>query len=144
MTKHIPENRQIYVSARIWHEVLPKFDLSPFIYALHEEIDLKRYGTGLEKFYFSFIIMPEPEEINLPYHRFSPETKEADVAVAIPYDTAMSVDAAELVVLMEQAYLEGIAQLSRLNIRHFDTDALKADVTALFEQEGWYEAALCA
>ena len=43
--KSLPDERQIYISCRIWNEVYPKMDIAPFIFALHEGIDLKKYST---------------------------------------------------------------------------------------------------
>ena len=142
--KELSQDRQLYISARIWHEMLPKVDISPFIYALHEGIHLADYGAGLAKYYFSFIIVTPDDAINLPYARFSRKKREADVAVAIPYAKMQQAGEAELVQLMESAYLSGIEQLRQFKIADFDLDAFRSDVERLFSQQGWYRKALRA
>jgi len=140
--KLLPKDRQLYVSGRIWHEILPKVDVSPFIYALHEGIDLCRYGSGLKRFYFSFIIMPPGEQINLPYARYDHSKRTADIAVAIPYEEAGSASPNEMIQLMETAYLQGIKKLAALDIPDFDHSGFRQAVEKLFAKEGWYREAL--
>ena len=137
--REIPEDRQIYISGRLWHEVYPKVNLTPFIYVLHDGIGLSKYGKGLKKFYFTFIVVKPHDEINVPYTRFDKELRAADIAVGIPYDLVESASEEETIGLMEKAYLEGIEKLGSLPIEDFDVDSLKEDVEEIFSRDGWYE-----
>ena len=74
--KLMPEDRQLYLSGRIWEEVQPKFNLAPFVYALHDTIDLAKYGNGIRKFYFTFIIVPADDIINRRQSNISMRKKE--------------------------------------------------------------------
>ena len=137
--REIPEDRQIYISGRLWHEVYPKVNLTPFIYVLHDGIDLSKYGKGLKKFYFTFIVVKPHDEINVPYARFDKKRKAADIAVGIPYDLVEGASEKETIKLMEKAYLEGIGKLAELPIKDFDFVGLKKDVEEIFSRDGWYE-----
>jgi len=133
----LPQDRQIYISGRIWHDVLPQVDVSPFLYALHEAIDLNDFGTGLQRYYFSFILMPEGEQINLPYARYDKERRSADIAVRIPYKDYER-PTADRILMLQNAYLQGIDQLATLDVPEFDTAAFRQTVQKVFETEGWY------
>ena len=86
--KEIPEDRQIYISARLWHEIYPKVRLAPFIYALHEGIDLSNNGDGLCKFYFTFLILKPDNKLHFPGTYFDKEKKEAEIALKIAQEEA--------------------------------------------------------
>ena len=138
--KELPDDRQIYVSSRLWHEILPKVDLTPFIFTLHEGIDLSKYGKGIRKFYFTFIIVKPNDKVNRPYAHFSRKNKEADIAVEISYEKAQAASEEELMKLMEAAYLQGIEQLKALPIKDgFDVDGFLEDVEKIFSRDGWYQ-----
>jgi len=140
--REIPEDRQVYISGRLWHEVYPKVNLTPFIYVLHDGIGLSKYGKGLKKFYFTFIVVKPHDEINVPYARFDNKEKAADIAVGIPYDLVECASEEETIGLMENAYLEGVGKLAELTIKDFDAAGLKKDVEEIFSRDGWYEAVL--
>lgn len=139
--KSIPDERQIYISGRLWHEIYPKMDIAPFIFALHEGIDFTKYGEGLKKLYFTFLVMPPEDQVLAPYQHYSVKRQEADISVRIPYEAVVNAAAPELVKLMEEAYLQGIERLKSYTalVRDFDVDGLKRDVEKIFEKEGWYE-----
>lgn len=138
--KELLDDRQIYVSSRLWHEIYPKVDLTPFIFKLHEEIDLSKYGEGVKKFYFTFIIVRPDDKINLPYTHYSKTKEEVDIAIEIPYESAQKASGIELIQLMEEAYLRGIEKLKTLPVKgRFDVDLLKKDVEMIFSKDRWYE-----
>lgn len=116
-------------------------DLAPFIYALHEEIDLAKYGEGLKKLYFTFLVMPADDKVLVPYRHYWRKKEEADISVRIPYDQAVSASESEIVKLMELAYLKGVDQLATYSTlrQKYDVAGLRRDVEALFAKEGWYE-----
>lgn len=137
--RNLPDERQIYVSSRLWHEIHPKVDLRPFIFGLHEGIDLSKYGEGLKKFYFTFIIVTPADKVNRPYTHYSRKEKAIDIAVAIPYEKAETATEEELIKMMEQAYLEGIDLIGTRIKRDFDVAAFRKDVEAIFAEDKWYE-----
>ena len=141
--KALPDDRQIYISSRLWHEIYPKVNLLPFIVVLHDGIDLQKYGDGLQKFYFTFIIVIPEDKINTPYIHVSRKKKEVDLAIDIPYDQAENATKVELIKLMEAAYLRGIEKLRKITFKGaFDVDAFKQDVQAIFAQDNWFEVAI--
>jgi len=144
--KNLPDERQIYISGRLWYEIYPKMDIAPFIFALHEGIDLGKYGAGLKKFYFTFLVMPPDDKVLAPYQHYSTKKQEADISVRIPYEQVVNATEPALIVLMEQAYLQGIEQLKSYAalMRSFDVEGLKRDVEKIFKTEGWYELAAAA
>lgn len=141
--RNLPDDRQIYVSSRLWHEIYSKVNLPPFIFALHEGIDLSKYGDGLKKFYFTFIIVTPADKVNQAYTHYDKKERSADIAIAIPYDQAEKASESELIKLMEQAYLQGIDQLHQLRLKgEFDICAFRKDVEAIFSVDNWYELAM--
>lgn len=144
--KSIPDERQIYISGRLWHEIYPKMDIAPFVFALHEGIDLTKYGEGLKKLYFTFLVMPPDDKVLAPYQHYSAKKQEADISVRIPYEAVVNAAAPELLRLMEDAYLQGIERLRYYPalVRGFDVEGLKRDVEKIFEKEGWYEVGAVA
>jgi hypothetical protein len=142
---YLPDDRQIYVSARVWHEIYPKLNLSPFIHTLHEDIDLRKYGEGLQKFYFNFLVDLPKNKVLEPYKYYSRKNQEADISVRIPYNQMLSASEEEAIKLMENAYLRGIDQLKTFSLKNsFDVDGFKKDVEAIFAKEKWYEMAVAA
>ncbi|MCG8328543.1 MAG: hypothetical protein MI974_12700 [Chitinophagales bacterium] len=139
--REIPEDRQIYISGRVWHEVMHKVNLTPFIYTLHDQLNLTSFGKGLARFYFSFIIVKPDDQINTPYARFNKSKKFADIAISIPYNLYDNASEKETIQLMEDAYLKGIDQLNELSIQDFDATSLKNVVAAIFAQDNWHELA---
>ncbi len=138
--EEFPDDRQIYISARLWHEIQPKIDLQPFIFALHEGIDLTSYGNGLKKFYFTFLISLPGKSLWAPGTYFSRKREAAEIAVDIDYDRIREASKAETFELMEKAYLEGIDLIKTLPLKSsFDVDAFRQDVAAIFAKAGWYE-----
>jgi hypothetical protein len=143
--KTIPEDRQIYISARLWHEIHQKVDLSPFIFALHEGIDLTRYGKAIKKFHFTFIIVKPDDEINRPASHFDQMEKVADISISIPYEQVLKASKTGLIKLMETAYLKGIEELDSFPLEdNFDVSRFKEDVSAIFSQDKWYETTITA
>lgn len=141
--KTLPKDRQIYLSGRLWHEISPKVRIAPFIYALHEGIDLTKYGDGLEKFYFTFLV--QKTDFFKPAKFYSQKKKEADISVEIPIEKVEAATEEKTIKLMEAAYLEGIDKLKTIKRLHnFDVDAFKKDVEAIFSKEKWYEIAEAA
>lgn len=141
--KLIPDDRQIYISARLWHEIQSKVRLAPFIHALHDGIDLSKYGNGIEKIYFTYIIVKPHSINNETYARYYKKYKKVDMALAIPYERAREASRLEMIQLMQETYLEGIDQLSTLPIQGtFDAAAFRKDVEAIFAVDKWYELAL--
>lgn len=140
----LEKNRSIYISARLWHEYQEKVNLTPFINAIEEHINLSNYGEGLHKFYFTFLVM-NPNGYFKPVKIFSKKKKEADISVEIPYEQIEAATKEEAIKLMEQAYLKGIDKLALIkNLTDFDVAAFKSDVEAIFSQEKWYEIAEAA
>lgn len=138
--KVIPEERQIYISARLWHEIQPKVRLAPFVYALHDGIDLSKYGAGLKKFFFTFLILRPERMLFTPGTYFDKEKRSAEIAVQIDYDKVEKASKEEVIKMMEDAYLEGIGLIATLPLPdEFDVDAFKEDVKAIFSVEKWYE-----
>lgn len=139
-TAIIPDDRHIYVSGRIWDALYPKVDPAPFVYALHRGIDFDKYGPGIEKFYFTFIVTRPHNNLHQPGIHFDKTTKEFEVAVRIPYEEI--VDATQLDTLhqMEEAFLAGIDRIAEIKLDSpFDYHSFREDVAAIFAQEKWYE-----
>lgn len=142
---HLPDERQIYISGRLWHEIYPKVNLSPFIHAIHEGIDLCKYGEGLHKFYFNFLVVLPKSKVLEPYAYYSRKKKEADISVKIPYNLMLNASEDEAIKLMEEAYLKGIDKLKTFSLKNtFDVDRFKKDVQSIFAKEKWYELAVAA
>ena len=138
-----PEKQRIFVSGRIWHEVYPKVNVTPFIYALNDGIDLGKYGEGIQKFYFTFLV--QKTDFFKPAKFYSYKKKEADLSVEIPIEKVENASEEEAIKLMEEAYLEGIDKLAAIkSLADFDVEAFKKDVEAIFAKEKWYEIAEAA
>lgn len=135
----LSDDHQIYISGRIWHELYPKVNPTPFLRAVRKDIDLATYGEGISKFYFTFIAEKPDDVLDFSGTYFDPETKEAEIAVAIDYDKALKASEPTLYQMMGDAYLEGIDMLSSLLLSsEFDVALFKKDVKALFDREEWW------
>jgi len=137
--KLIPDDRQIYVSARLWHEIDSKVRLAPFIYALHDGIDLSKYGDKLDRFYFTFLILRPERMLFKPGTYYSRKRKRIEVAVAIDYEKAFNATQPDLIKMMEKAYLKGIEMIGTRIKTGFDIEQFKKDVEAIFAVDKWYE-----
>lgn len=138
------EKEQLHFSGRIWHEVLPKVRPSLFIKALRPQIDLRDYGEGLAKFYFTFVVLEKltPNFANWVGSDYYPKKASVDIGVRVPYQKVVEGDEHDVIKLMEQAVLDGIDTLAEHEeqfIAPFDYQVFKADVAAIFAQENWYE-----
>jgi hypothetical protein len=135
----IPNDRHIYVSGRIWHELYPKVDPSPFLFKLYEEIDFESYGKGLDKFYFTFIVTRKENKLHQPGRYFSRKKRALEVAIRLPYDEVYQASQEETFRLLEAAFLAGIDQIGEVKLAEpFDYKAFKADVAKIFEDKDWY------
>lgn len=136
------EKEQLHFSGRIWHELLPKIRPSLFNKALRPRIDLTKYGPGVAKFYFTFVVLEKltPNFSNWVGSDYYPKKASIDVGVRVPYQEVVAGDKAAVIKLMEKAVLEGIDTIGEHKlVAPFDYLAFKADVAAIFAQEGWYE-----
>ncbi|MDX1939525.1 MAG: hypothetical protein SFU99_03180 [Saprospiraceae bacterium] len=142
--KLLPKDRQIYVSGRVWHEYYPKINVTPFIYALYENIDLAKYGNGLKRFLFTYIVT-KPDGFYEPVVIFDKTKKEADISIVIPNEVIENATEEETIKIMEAIYLQGIDKLNSIKeISNFDVATFKKDVEAIFAKEKWYELAMTA
>lgn len=132
------EEQQIHISGRIAEELFPKVNPQLFADVLREEIDLSKYGEGVDKFYFTFSILGNTV---LKFHgeHYSRKKRAVEIAVRIPLEEALSANQEETIRLMEKAYLEGIDLIGTLNlVAPFDHVAFKEDIEAFFENKDWY------
>lgn len=135
----LPNDRHLYVSARIWHEASHKVRLAPFLYKLYEEIDFESYGKGLYKYYFTFIITRPQNKLHQPGRYFGRKRRALEVAIRLPYDEVFNASEPEIYRMLEAAYLEGIDEIGKVKLKEpFDHEAFKADVAKIFEDENWY------
>ncbi|MEL7252316.1 MAG: hypothetical protein AAFO03_28150 [Bacteroidota bacterium] len=135
----IPTERHIYVSGRVWHEVHPKVNPSPFIYKLYEEIDFESYGKGLSKFYFTFIVTQPQNKLHQPGRYFSRKKRALEVAIRLPYEEVYHASEEDTFRMLEAAFLQGIEQIGEVKLpAPFDFEAFKTDVAKIFEDKDWY------
>ena len=138
------ENKeQLFFSGRIWHELLPKVSPGLFINGLRPRIDLKKYGEGIAKFYFTFVVLEKitPNFSNWVGSDYYPKRASVDIGVRVPYQEVVENDERAVIRLMENALLEGIDTIAEHEeelIAPFDYKAFKADVEAIFENPDWY------
>lgn len=133
----------LFISGRIWHELYPKADPGLFLEALRRDIDLSKYGEGIVKFYFTFVIMEELSSnfSNWVGSNYYPEKASIDIGIRVPYQEVVDGDQRTVIKLMEKALLEGIdtiAEHEKEFVTAFDYKAFKADVEAIFQKTDWY------
>ena len=136
------EEQQIHVSGRIAEELFPKVNPQLFADVLRREIDLSKYGEGVDKFYFTFSILGNTV---LKFHgeHYSRKKRAVEIAVRVPLEETLSANQEETIRLMEKAYLEGIDLIGTLKlVAPFDHVAFKKDVEAIFANKDWYVAGL--
>ena len=135
--------QQLFISGRIWHELYPKVDPGLFLKVLREQIDLRNYGEGITKFYFTFVVLEKitPNFSNWVGSDYYPDKASIDIGIRIPFQDVVEGDQRTVIKLMEQALLEGIGSIGDHDlITSFDHEAFKADVAAIFEDADWYVA----
>lgn len=138
------KDQQIFISGRIWHELYPKVDPGLFLKVLGQKIDLKKYGDGIVKFYFTFVVI---EKLTRNFSGwvgsdYFPKRASVDIGIRVPYEEIVAGDEATVIRLMEKALLEGIDTIAaheRKFVAPFDYKAFKADVEAIFAEENWYK-----
>jgi hypothetical protein len=138
------KDQQIFISGRIWHELYPKVDPGLFLEVLGEKIDLKKYGDGIAKFYFTFVVIEKltPNFSGWVGSDYFPKRASVDIGIRVPYEEIVAGDEATVIRLMEKALLEGIDTIAAHEhkfIAPFDYKAFKADVEAIFAEENWYK-----
>jgi hypothetical protein len=144
MAEHLAwlDKQQIHVSGRFVEEVFPKFNPGVFSDVLRREIDLSRYGEGVNKFYFTFVALGNT---TLKFHgqHYSRKKRAVEIAVRVPLEAVLSANQEETIRLMEKAYLEGIDLIGTLPlVAPFDQMAFRRDVEAIFADKDWYVADL--
>jgi hypothetical protein len=144
MAEHLAwlEEQQIHVSGRIAEELFPKVNPQLFADVLRREIDLSKYGEGVDKFYFTFSILGNTV---LKFHgeHYSRKKRSVEIAVRIPLEEVLAANQEETIRLMEKAYLKGIDLIGTLKlVTPFDHDAFRRDVEAVFANKNWYLADL--
>ncbi|GJM32101.1 MAG: hypothetical protein DHS20C18_11020 [Saprospiraceae bacterium] len=138
-----PKDKLIHVSGRIWHELYPKVNPSLFLYAFRKGIDLSKYGDGVSKYYFTFIVEKLNPTFDASGTYFDGDTNVAEIAVEIPYNKVLVATKEETIKLMEQAYLKGIDLIATLPLKSdFDVVNFKKDVENIFSNADWYKTAM--
>jgi hypothetical protein len=142
--QELDKEQQLFISGRIWHELYPKVRPSLFLKVLRQKIDLKKYGEGVAKFYFTFVVIEKltPNFSGWVGSDYFPKKASVDIGIRVPYEEVVVGDEATVIKLMEKALLEGIDTIAAHEhklVAPFDYKAFKADVAAIFAQEGWYE-----
>ncbi|MEL6659538.1 MAG: hypothetical protein AAFP77_18205 [Bacteroidota bacterium] len=133
--------QQLFISGRIWHELYPKVDPGLFLKVLREQIDLRNYGEGITKFYFTFVVLEKitPNFSNWVGSDYYPDKASVDIGIRIPFQDVVEADEETVIKLMEKALLEGIDTIGEHDITSsFDHEAFKADVEVIFENSDWY------
>ena len=138
------ERQQIHVSGRIAQQVYPKANPVLFEEVLRQKIDLSKYGDGLSKYFFTFIVL-ENTVLEFEGSYFNTDDRTAEIAVRIPLDEVLEASQERTIRLMENAYLKGVDLIGTLDLgASFDHDAFKRDVKGIFENPDWYESDLAA
>ena len=142
--QELDKEQQLFISGRIWHELYPKVRPSLFLKVLRQKIDLKKYGEGIAKFYFTFVVIEKltPNFSGWVGSDYFPKKASVDIGIRVPYEEVVVGDEATVIKLMEKALLEGIDTIAaheRKFIAPFDYKAFKADVEAIFAEENWYK-----
>lgn len=137
------DEQTVFISGRIWHELYPKADPGLFLDVLRRDIDLTKYGDGIAKFYFTFVIMEEltPNFSNWVGSDYYPRKNSIDIGIRVPYQEVIDGDKRTVIKLMEKALLEGIdtiAEHEQEFVAPFDYAVFKADVETIFENPDWY------
>ncbi|WP_367392983.1 hypothetical protein [Lewinella sp. LCG006] len=136
------DNERIFISGRIWHELYPKVNPSLFLKVLRQKIDLQKYGAGIAKFYFTFVVVENltPNFSNWVGSDYYPKKASIDIGIRVPYEEVVAADKATVIKLMEDALLLGIDTIGEYKLSvPFDYKAFKADVAAIFSEEEWYK-----
>ncbi len=132
------EGQQIHISGRIAQEVFPKVNPQIFADMLREKIDLSTYGEGIDKFYFTFIVM-EDTVLQFQGEHYNRNTRNVEIAVSIPLEQVLDASLEQTIYVMQQAYLDGIDQMAHLELAApFDYLALRSDVAQIFADKDWY------
>jgi hypothetical protein len=135
----LPDERQFYISLRIWHELSGKVDVNRMEKVLHASLDLSKYGADLKKYFYNFLLMPSSSQVLTPYAHYAPKNKLADISTAINYEKMFAASPRERLKMQEVAYLEGLDALAKkLKNRDFDVARLKEDVARIFAEENWW------
>lgn len=114
----------------------------PMNRTLSQQLGGRDYGPGLAKWFLLFIMLPpdvpghdDPERI-----RFEKKNKAFDLRLHLSNDAFRTADEAGRKALVTACMMRSLDLIAAKNIPDFDIQALKADVAAIADQEGWTAA----
>lgn len=122
----------------IWKEVpFEKTDNLDMEKALNEQINLSKYGAGLQGFAFIYILANSQQTIQKESQKYRPRKKEVWIYQRIPYEYLMDHSSMDIHKMMANVYIQSIDTFPQLGVRDFDHTSFKKDVINLFEQKNW-------
>ncbi|MEL6928781.1 MAG: hypothetical protein AAFO95_09110 [Cyanobacteria bacterium J06600_6] len=132
------EQEQLFVTGRISQEVYPEVWPAVFEDALRPVIDLAKYGEGVQKFYFTFIVLSNTV-LEFEGEHYDEEGQVVEIAIRIPLEELLGTTQEATIRCMEQKYLEAIDRIGEMEVGDsFDHLAFSADVEAVFAESDWY------
>lgn len=106
---------------------------------LNREIDLSRYGTGLQRIVFVPIAVAEEDFIHEEEVKYSGRTKEISLYLKMSFPDVQQADESSFLQQFAQLYLDAVKYFKKHRVKDFDRKAFKKDVAKLFEANEWLE-----
>lgn len=132
------EQEQLFVTGRISQEVYPEVWPAVFEDALRPVIDLAKYGEGVQKFYFTFIVLSNTV-LEFEVEHYNREDQVVEIAIRIPLEELLGATQEATIRRMEQTYLEAIDRIDEMELgTSFDHLAFSVDVKTVFAEPDWY------
>lgn len=135
------KDRRINIGLIAWHELSDKIKAVGFEDTLNENIDLSTYGEGVEKYYFTFIVVKPTNTIHEEELFFNPEKKELSISLKLNYEEVEAASKDKMMELMSALFLKGLDQANDLEIPDFDVEKLREDAERLFLEKRWVKEA---
>jgi hypothetical protein len=134
------EKKAFYIGAIFWEGLKDKaMALKKIQEKLNREIDLSRYGTGLQRIVFVPIAVAEDDAIHKEEIKYSGRKKEISLYLKMEFSSVEEADEETFLQQFAQLYLEAVKLFKKHRVRDFDRKAFRRDVSKVFEGNGWLE-----
>ena len=115
--------------------VADKVTVFPFQEAL-DEIDLSKYGTGIQRIHFIVVALPPDNTLHENEVIFDRRKKQLTLELNLSYPHVLNATASEVLSMAAKLFLVSIDMYTELKIQDFDINAFKSDMTKYFTSQG--------
>lgn len=136
----IPTFRPFETTGILWKDISPKFEfynLNVIADVLNTRLDLKKYGSTVEKLMFVFIAVKPSNTIHSEKTGYISTEKRLLLYRKLAYEKVSIYSKEEVLRLMAETYIKSIFDLGENEIPDFDYIQLGKEIEKVFIELGW-------